>query len=80
MKLSAQHQAWIQDHIESGEFSSPDDAVTRLINERMALEADDLIWARPYIDEARSCVANGDFITLGEHRERNTKRLSAIVK
>jgi hypothetical protein len=31
---------------------------------RMALEADDLTWARPYLDEARAAVARGEVVSL----------------
>jgi hypothetical protein len=33
---------------------------------RMALEADEFAWARPYLDEARAAVARGEVVSLEE--------------
>jgi hypothetical protein len=34
-----------------------------MIAERMAFEADDFAWAKPYVDEARAAVARGEFVS-----------------
>jgi hypothetical protein len=31
---------------------------------RMAFEADDFTWAKPYVDEARAAVARGEVVSL----------------
>jgi antitoxin ParD1/3/4 len=51
------------------------DAARQLIDERM-LEDDDLLWAKPLVDEALASVARDEFITLEEHRARNADRLA----
>ncbi len=79
MKLSIEQQAWLTAHIESGEFSSPEEAFARLIEARMLEEADDLAWAKPHIEEAEAAIARGDVLTLDEHRARNTERLKAFA-
>jgi len=78
VKLSAEQQAWLEAHIENGEFASIDDVLGWLINERMAEESGDMAWARHYVDEARGAVASGDTITLKEHRARNAFRLASF--
>lgn len=80
--LSPEHQAWIETHVERGEFASIDDAVRQLLDERIAErtveEGEDLAWAKPYVDEARAEVARGDVIGLEEHRARNAARLASF--
>jgi len=80
IELATEQRAWLDARIESGEFASEGEAVSRLINERIAEEGADLAWAKPYVDEARSAAARGDVMTLAGHRARNEKRLSALTK
>ena len=56
-------QEWLETQIAKGEFASAEDAVRQMIAERMALEADNLAWAKPYVDEARAAVARGEVFT-----------------
>ena len=76
--LPLAQQEWLEKRIAHGEFASADDAVQQMIAERMALEADNLEWAKPYVDEARAAVARGDVITLEEHEARMDDRLKAL--
>ncbi len=80
--LTPEQQAWIQEHVASGEFSSPEEAARRLIDaaiiERALDETDDLAWAKPLIDEALADVEQGRVITLEEHQARNAARLAAM--
>ncbi|MGZ3305309.1 MAG: hypothetical protein ACXU8U_05555 [Asticcacaulis sp.] len=79
MKLTTAQQAWLTAHIESGEFASPEDALARLIDDRMAEESDDdMAWAKPYFDEGIADVARGDVLTIDEHRARNKGRVAAL--
>jgi len=80
IELTTEQRAWLDAHIESGEFASDGEALSRLIGERMVEEGADLAWAKPYVDEARSAVARGELMTLAEHRARNRTRLSALTK
>jgi antitoxin ParD1/3/4 len=77
MKLTTEQEAWLTAHIESGEFSSPEDAFAQLIEARM-VDEDDMAWAKPYIEEAEAEIARGEFLTLEEHRARNKARIAAI--
>ncbi len=79
MKLTTEQEAWLTAHIESGEFSSPEDALAQLIEARIAEESDDdMAWAKPYFDEGMADIARGDVITLEEHRTRNKARIATI--
>jgi len=78
MKLTPQQQEWLDSHVASGEYASADEAIGALIDERIALEDDDMLWAKPYVDEAREAVARGEFMTLEEHKARTVKRLAAL--
>ena len=82
ISLTPEQQAWIAAHVARGDFSSIDDAVRQLIDERIAersaQESDDLAWAKPYVDEALAEVERGEFLTLDEHRARNAARLVAL--
>jgi len=71
-------QEWLEARIAKGEFASVEDAVQQMIAERMAIETDDLAWAKPYVDEARAAVARGDAFTLEQHEARMDDRLKAL--
>jgi antitoxin ParD1/3/4 len=70
ISLTPEQQAWLKAHVERGEFRSIDEAARQLIDERMAEEADDLAWAKPYVDEALADVAAGKVLTRQEHEAR----------
>ena len=81
ISLTPEQQAWIETHVKGGEFASVEEAARQLIDERIAeraIEEDDLAWARPYVDEARTAVARGDVISREEHRARNSARLASL--
>jgi antitoxin ParD1/3/4 len=80
IRLGAAQQEWIEARIAKGEFASVEDAVQQMIAERMAIETDDLAWAKPYIDEARAAIANGDVMTIEEHRTRMGKLLESLKR
>ena len=80
MKLTTEQEAWLTAHIESGEFSSPEDALAQLIEARIAEESDDdMAWAKPYFDEGMADIARGDVMTIDEHLAR-TEALFATFK
>lgn len=80
IRLPPAQQAWLEARVADGEFASVEDAVQRMIAERMALEGDDLAWAKPYVDEAREAVARGEVFTLEEHEARMNERLKALKR
>jgi predicted transcriptional regulator len=66
IKLSQLEEQWLEARIAEGQFASPEEAVRRMIADRMALEAADFTWARPFVDEARAAAARGEVITLDD--------------
>ena len=79
--LTPEQQAWISAQVARGAFASVEVAACQLIDERIAeivIEDDDLVWAKPLVDEALADVAQGRVITLEEHRLRNRTRLAAL--
>jgi antitoxin ParD1/3/4 len=66
IKLPPDQEQWLNARVADGEFVSPEAAVRQMIAERMALESDDLAWAKPYVDEARAAIARGEFVSLEE--------------
>jgi hypothetical protein len=63
IKLLPEQEQWLNARVAHGDFASPEAAVRQLIAERMAFEADDFAWARPYVDEARAAAARGEVIS-----------------
>jgi len=79
MKLTTEQEAWLTAHIESGEFSSPEDALARFIDERIAEESDDdMAWAKPDFDEGMAQLTRGEFLTLEEHNAQVDKQFAAF--
>ncbi len=64
INIPPEQEHWLQTQIAQGEFASIEDAVRRLISDRMALDDDDLSWAKPFVDEARACAAQGEVVAL----------------
>ncbi len=76
--LPPAQQQWLEAQIAKGEFASAEDAVQQIIAERMAIEADDFSWAKPYVDEARVAIAKGDVMSVEQHRVRIAERLKSL--
>ena len=77
--LTDEQQAWLAAQVAAGAFPTMEAAVQQVLAERMAFESasiadDDLLWAKPLVDEARASVARGDSFSLEEHRARNAAR------
>ena len=49
--LSPAQKKWLEAQIDAGHFSSVDDAVAVAVAELMAINYDDLAWAKPYVEE-----------------------------
>jgi antitoxin ParD1/3/4 len=82
ISLTPEQQAHLSAYVARGDFASIEEAVSQLIDERIAEraleEGDDLAWAKPYVDEALQDVAQGNVLSLDEHRARNVSRLAAL--
>ena len=60
--LTPAQQAWLEAQVKAGLIPSVEDAVRAAVAEMMAIEHDDLAWAKPLVDEARAAVARGEYI------------------
>jgi antitoxin ParD1/3/4 len=82
--LHPEQEAWLQTRVASGDFASVEEAARQLIDSQIIqqreLEADDLAWAKPLVDEAVAAFERGEFITLDEHKARNKARLAALKR
>ena len=79
--LTPDQEASLSALVAAGDFASIEAAARALLDERLAeraIEDDDCAWAKPYLEEAEADIAQGDVITLEEHRARNASRLAAL--
>lgn len=60
--LPRDQQKWLEDQVSAGHFSSVEEAVAIAISDLRSAGADDLSWAKPYVDAARESLAAGDMI------------------
>jgi antitoxin ParD1/3/4 len=60
--LAPQQLEWLKQQVADGTFESIEDAVRLAVADLMALDTDDLAWAKPLVDEARASVARGEGI------------------
>jgi antitoxin ParD1/3/4 len=76
--LPSDQQRWLEAEVAAGRFESIDDALAAAVAELMSIEADDLAWAKPYVEQARASVARGDVIPGGEFFKRLEARLDKL--
>jgi antitoxin ParD1/3/4 len=57
--LTPEQLKWIEQQVAGGKFESVEDAVRLAVAELMTTETDDLVWAKPLVDEARASLARG---------------------
>ena len=81
ISLTSAQQAWIDARVASGVYASAEDAVRKLLDDRIAelsIEEDDLAWAKPLVDEAMAQVNRGEYLTREEHRARVAALLTSF--
>jgi antitoxin ParD1/3/4 len=66
IRLPTEQQAWLEAQVAAGHFDSVDDAVAIAVADLMAIDQDDLAWAKPDIDEARAAAARGESVNLDD--------------
>ena len=57
--LTPEQLKWIEQEVAGGKFESIEDAVRFAVADLMAIDTDDLAWAKPLVDEARASIARG---------------------
>ncbi len=66
IRLPPNQQKWLEEQVAAGRFGSVDDAVAIAVADLMAINDDDLAWAKPYVDEARAAAARGETVPLDD--------------
>ena len=75
--LTPEQQARLEAEVAAGRFASIEEAVRLAVADfLMPLDTSDLLWAKPYLDEARAEIARGEHVTLDEFNARIDKRLN----
>jgi predicted transcriptional regulator len=74
IRLKPDTEEWLKAQVAEGRFESIEDAVEALVAEHQItqaeLDASDLSWAKPYIDEGLAAIEAGDLVPAEEvHRE-----------
>ena len=75
ISLPIEQQKWLEAEVAAGHFSSIDEALAVAVADLKSLLEDDLVWAKPYVDQARVSVARGDVMS----GEEFFKRLNAKI-
>jgi antitoxin ParD1/3/4 len=58
---------WLESQVAAGQFGSIDEALAVAVADLIAIDSDDLAWAKPYVDQARASVARGDVVSGDEY-------------
>jgi antitoxin ParD1/3/4 len=66
ISLPKEQLEWLEAEVAAGHFSSIDEALSFAVAELKSLHEDDMAWAKPYVDEARSQVARGETLSGDE--------------
>lgn len=62
IKLKQEQQTWLEDQVKAGNLPSVEDGVSAAIADlKLAIEGD-MDWVRPYLDEARKELAEGQAV------------------
>jgi len=59
-------QKWLEAQVAAGRFSSVDDAIAVAVADLMAIDEDNLAWAKPDVDQARAAAARGEVVPLDD--------------
>lgn len=80
IRLTQEQENWIREHYVT-EGSTVEDAVRQIVEERMArsdIEQDDLAWAIPFVESARSDIENGNILSLDVVQQQQAKLLKSL--
>jgi antitoxin ParD1/3/4 len=66
IRLRTEQQAWLEAQVAAGHFDSIDDAVAVAVADLMAIDQDDLAWAKADVDEARAAATRGEIVSIDD--------------
>ena len=78
--LPREQQEWLEAQVKAGAYDSVEEAVASIVAEHMHLDIDDLSWAKPLVDEARTAADRGEVMTLEEYRTMMAERFGKIER
>ena len=78
IKLPSEQQKWLEDQVAAGHFGSLDEALALAVADLMAAEADDLAWAKSYVDQARASLARGDVISGEDYLKALDRKVQSL--
>ena len=78
INLPAEQQKWLEAQVAAGSFASIDEALAVAVADLMAIQNDDLAWAKPYVDRARASVERGDVMTGEEFFDRLRAKVETL--
>jgi Arc/MetJ-type ribon-helix-helix transcriptional regulator len=78
VKLPADQQKWLEAEVAAGRFASIDEALAVAVADLMAIQSDDLLWAKPYVDQARASVARGNVLSGEDFFRRLEAKLETL--
>ena len=76
--LPVEQLKWLEAEVAAGRFASVDEALAVAVADLMAIQSDDLSWAKPYVDEARASVARGHVLSGEEFFKNLEARLEVL--
>jgi antitoxin ParD1/3/4 len=76
--LPIEQQKWLEAEVAAGRFGSIDEALAVAVADLMAIQDDDLAWAKPYVDQARASIARGAVMSGAEFFKRLEAKLESL--
>jgi antitoxin ParD1/3/4 len=78
VSLSPEQLEWLEARVAAGEFSSVSEALERAVAELIAINEDDLAWAKPYVDEAIGQAERGEVVSGEEFLKSVDERIEKL--
>jgi antitoxin ParD1/3/4 len=78
VNLSPKQRRWLEAEVSAGRFASVDEAVEIAVSALIAIEADDLAWAKPKVDEVRASVARGEIVSCDDYLKSLDEHIAAV--
>jgi len=78
IKLPTDQIGWLEEQVAAGHFTSIDEALVVAVADLMTIQNDDLVWAKPFVDEAHASVARGGVVPGDEFLGRLDLKLAAL--
>jgi len=77
--LTPEQQKWLEDEVAAGRLKSVEGAVRAAVDlVLMPVDLDDLSWAKPYLDEARTQIARGEYVTSDVFKAELAERIKSL--